>query len=105
MNEHGKSDSCVVSAKLPNKGIKTRLIERPAEVMEKRQLAKGDLPGQTTDRTQRREPVQSALGRIRDAAVKNKKQKFTALMHHIYSIDMLKEAYFSLKREATAGID
>src|SRR5665648_141843 len=87
MNEHGKSDSCVVSAKLPNKGIETSLVETPAEVMERRQLAKGNLPEQTTDRTQSREPVQSALGRIRAAAVKNKKQKFTALKKVNYVLD------------------
>lgn len=105
MNEHGKSDSCVVSAKLPNKGIKTTKVKISAEVMEKRQLAKGNLQGQNTDRTQGREYVQNALERIRQAAKRNKQQKFTALMHHIYAVDMLREAYFSLKKDASAGID
>jgi RNA-directed DNA polymerase len=105
MNEHGKSDSCVVSAKLPNKGLKITQILRPTEAMEKRQLAKGNLQEQNIHRIQRRERVQSALERIRAAAVKNKGQKFTALMHHIYSVDMLEEAFYSLKRNVETGTD
>jgi len=31
--------------------------------------------------------------------------KFTSLMHHIYSVDMLREAYFSLERRAAPGVD
>src|SRR3990172_7830671 len=105
MNEHGKSDSCVISAKLPNKGLKTTQVLRPAEAMEKRQLAKGNLQEQNIHRIQCRERVQSALERIRAAAVKNKEQKFTALMHHIYSVDILEEAFYSLKRNVATGID
>jgi len=30
---------------------------------------------------------------------------FTALLHHIYSLEMLRGAYFSLKKEAAAGVD
>jgi RNA-directed DNA polymerase len=104
MNGYGKSDSCVVSTKLLNKGIKT-VVKMSAETMERRQLVKGNLPEQNTNRTQGRENVQSALKRIRDAAIKDKKQRFTALMHHIYSVDMLREAHFCLKREVSIGID
>ena len=105
MNEHGKSDSCVVSTKLLNKGQEATQALRPAEAMEKRQLAKGNLQEQNTHRIQCRERVQSALKRIRAAAVKNKEQKFTALMHHIYSVDILEEAFYSLKRNVATGID
>ena len=31
--------------------------------------------------------------------------RFTALLHHIYDLDTLRAAYFSLKREAAAGVD
>ena len=31
--------------------------------------------------------------------------QFTALLHHIYNPDMLREAYFRLKREAAPGVD
>jgi len=44
--------------------------------------------------------VQSALQRIRQVAVEDKKVRFTSLMHHIYDLSMLREAYYALKREA-----
>jgi len=47
----------------------------------------------------------SALERIRQAARRDRKMRFTALLHHIYNSDMLREAYFRLKREAAPGVD
>jgi len=104
MNEQEKSDSRVVSTKSSNKGV---VVKSPtsAEEMERRRLTKRNLQEQNTRRIQCRERVQSALKRIRDAAVRDKKQKFTALMHHIYSVDTLEEAFMSLKHSASAGID
>ena len=49
--------------------------------------------------------MQSALKRIRQAAVKDKQVKFTSLMHHIYNLSMLREAYYGLKRDAAPGVD
>jgi len=105
MNEHGKSDSGIVSAKWSNKEERANKARSSAEVMEKRLLAKGNSTQQTTSRTQGRAKVQRALGRIRHAAKQDKKQRFTALMHHIYDVDTLRESYFSLKRAAAAGVD
>ncbi|VBB45425.1 hypothetical protein TRIP_B350376 [uncultured Desulfatiglans sp.] len=31
--------------------------------------------------------------------------QFTALLHHIYSTDTLREAYYDLKREAAPWVD
>jgi group II intron reverse transcriptase/maturase len=31
--------------------------------------------------------------------------RFTALLHHVYNPDLLREAYFALKRDASAGVD
>jgi retron-type reverse transcriptase len=31
--------------------------------------------------------------------------RFTALLHHIYNPETLRQAYFSLKKEAAAGVD
>jgi len=45
------------------------------------------------------------LDRIRQKALRDKEVKFTALWHHVYDIDRLREAYLSLKRKAAAGID
>jgi group II intron reverse transcriptase/maturase len=76
-----------------------------AERVERRGLAKGNLPRQNTNRVQDRAHVQSALGRIRQAAVKDKRVRFTSLMHHIYDLRMLREAYYGLKRDAAPGVD
>jgi hypothetical protein len=65
MNDRRKSDRPVVAAKSSNKAT-----EVAAERMERRGLAKGKTPRQHTNRTLDRINVQSALGRIRQAAVK-----------------------------------
>jgi group II intron reverse transcriptase/maturase len=73
--------------------------------MEGRGLAKGNLPEQNTRRMQSRESVRSALERVRQAAKKDRTKRFTALLHHVYSLDTLRTAYFSLKKEAAPGVD
>ncbi|MBW6512877.1 MAG: group II intron reverse transcriptase/maturase [Desulfuromonadaceae bacterium] len=47
----------------------------------------------------------SALERVRQAAGKDKKQRFTALFHHVYDIEQLRRAYYAVKRNAAPGID
>lgn len=47
----------------------------------------------------------SALERVRQAARRDPKQKFTALLHHIYAVERLRSAYFALRRGASAGVD
>src|SRR6266436_1241485 len=84
MNGSRKSDRPVVATKPANKvGSGTN-----------------DVAAATAERVE-----QSALGRIRQAAVKDKKVKFTSLMHHIYNLSMLREAYYGLKRDAAPGVD
>jgi group II intron reverse transcriptase/maturase len=48
--------------------------------------------------------VSQALDRVRRAARLRKKEKFTALLHHI-GADLLREAFFALKRDAAPGVD
>ena len=76
----------------------------------RREWREGDWPRgiryqQTRFRTQSREDLQHALGRIRQAAQRDKKLRFTALWHHVYKVERLREAYFSLKRKAAPGVD
>jgi group II intron reverse transcriptase/maturase len=49
--------------------------------------------------------VQRALARVRQAARKGKKLRFSSLLHHVYNPCMLREAYFGLKRDAAPGVD
>jgi group II intron reverse transcriptase/maturase len=73
--------------------------------MEGRGLAKGNLPQQNASRTPSRKDAPSALERVRQAAEKDKKLRFTALLHHVYNLETLRMAYFSLKKEAAPGVD
>jgi RNA-directed DNA polymerase len=47
----------------------------------------------------------AALDRIRQAALTDKKLRFTNLVHHVYAIDRLRQAYFELSKQAAPGID
>jgi len=100
MNGRGKSDSPVVPGKPPNNAG-----QPAAEVVEGRGLAKGNLPERNAPRTQSRAGAPSALERVRQAARKDRKQRFTALLHHVHDVARLRSAYFALKREAAAGVD
>jgi group II intron reverse transcriptase/maturase len=49
--------------------------------------------------------MHSALERVRQAAEQDRELRFTTLMHHVYNVDTLREAYFGLKRQAAPGVD
>jgi RNA-directed DNA polymerase len=99
---HGgrKSDTSIVPGKPPNKAAGPA-----AEAVEGRGVAKGNLGERNADRTQSRADALSALNRVRQAARRDRKLRFTALLHHAYAIDRLRAAYYALKREAVAGVD
>jgi len=44
------------------------------------------------------------LERVREAARKDRKARFTALLHHV-TIDRLRDAYLGLRRRAASGVD
>ena len=102
MHGRGKSDRPIVPEKPANKAHGAPWM---AEQVEGRGLAKGNPRQQNKDRTLRREALQSKLERIRQAARRDKKLRFTTLWHHVYDVDRLREAYFTIKRNAAAGID
>src|SRR6202048_4733828 len=99
MHGREKSDSAIVAVKPTNKAVPTA-----AEPVEPRAGAKGNARQQSTHRTQGRERVAQALGRVRQAARQRRKERFTALLHPI-SIDCLRMAFFALKRDAASGVD
>ncbi len=100
MNDHGKSDGLVVPVKAANKAG-----EPVAESLEGRGPAKGNSLEGNALRTQSREGAHSALERVREAAAKDRKQRFSALLHHVYDIDRLRSEYRALRRDAAAGVD
>jgi group II intron reverse transcriptase/maturase len=99
MHAGEKSDSAIVATKPTNKA------GRPAaEPVERRAETKGNAGQQSTRRAQDRESVSQALDRIRHAARHRRKERFTALFHHL-GPEMLRTAFFALKREAAPGVD
>jgi len=73
--------------------------------MEGRGLAKGNAVEADARRTQGRERATNGLERVRQAAKEDRKQRFTALLHHVYDVDRLRAAYQALGRGAAAGVD
>lgn len=128
MNTLGQSDRPVVPTKSPNKaapsqgglymGTKAETpdtdkktpkasktsVDAGEEGMEGRGLAKGNTDEQNAHRTQRRGRAPNALGRVREAAVRDKGMRFTALLHHV-DVDRLRAAFKALKKGATPGVD
>jgi RNA-directed DNA polymerase len=101
-NGRGKSDRPIVPGKPPNKGGGA---PSSAEGVEGRGLAKGNPSQRIRGRTQCRETLHSELERVRQAACRDRKLRFTALWHHVYDVRRLREAYYALKRDAAPGVD
>src|SRR5262245_37811630 len=99
MHAREKSDSAIVAVKPTNKAEQSA-----AEPVEQRAEAEGNASQQSTRRTQCRESVSQALERIRKVARERKKERFTALFHHL-SLDLLDQVFFELKENAAAGVD
>jgi RNA-directed DNA polymerase len=99
-HEGGNAGDSQAKPKGEGEGDATR-----AEGMEGRGPAEGNAGSQNTLRTQDRAGVSNAWARIRQAAKTDKGRRFTTLLHHVYSNETLREAYFSLKREAAPGVD
>jgi len=99
MNGREKSDSAIVAMKPANKA------GRPAaEWVEQRAGTKGNTGQPRTRRAQNRSGVSQGLARVRQAAKQRKKERFTALLHHV-TVDLLREAFYALKRKAAPGVD
>src|ERR1700680_4655472 len=108
---HGpeKSDPAIVAEKPANKA-EGPSAARPAgethaaEPGEPRAGTKGNADQHSTCRAQSRVSVSQALERIRKVARERKKERFTALFHHI-STDLLEQAFDELKADAAPGVD
>jgi len=97
-----ESDNSIVPEKFANKrGKKLPLTEQ----MEGSGLTEGNERQRNTHQTQGWISVQNKLQLIHQRAKEDKKEKFTALMHHVYNIDALEAAYLKIKREAAPGVD
>jgi group II intron reverse transcriptase/maturase len=100
MHDDGTSDQSVVPQNSPNNAAAPA-----AEAREGRGWAKGNSLERNARRTQGRVSAPSALERVRQVARADRKQRFTALLHHVSAIERLRAAYLALTRDAAAGID
>jgi len=101
MNAGGKSDESIVPAKQTNKDR----TERSAESVEESDSTKRNANQTALPRTPSRIKRKSrGLHGVREAARKDSKLKFTALLHHVNE-DCLTEAFFNLKKSAAVGVD
>jgi RNA-directed DNA polymerase len=99
MNGGEESYCGVVPTKQPNKSDGS--LE---EAVEGRPQAEENTQEPDPCRTPSRESGPTGLARVREAAKKDSKQKFTALLHHV-STDQLRTSYRSLKKQAAPGVD
>src|SRR5262245_65979874 len=99
MHGRGKSDSAIVARKPANKAEQSAV-----EPVEPRAETKGNASQHSTHRTPSRASVTQALERIRQTAKERKKERFTALLHHI-STELLEAAFFALKQHAAPDVD
>ena len=99
MHADEESDEGIVPMKRSNNGS---LL--PAEIVEGRASPKENGGQATAVRTPSRGAASSRLDAVRQAARQDKKVRFTALLHHI-TVDLLKQSYAALARDAAPGID
>lgn len=91
--------------KRANKGVQPESMgQPPAEFVERRPTAEGNTGQPTVTGTQGPEAASSGLSRVREAAKRDSKLQFTNLLHHV-NVNLLRQAYYSLKRDAAAGVD
>ena len=94
-----ESDSGVVPMRGSNKGG-----QPTAESLEGRPETKENASQTYTRPTQSGERVSQGLAGVRQAARQRKKEKFTALLHHLTEA-LLRDSFYGLKREAATGVD
>ena len=103
MHGTGESDDRVVPTNESNKGARSA----PAEAREGRRSTK--------ENTDHALPVPDTapdmggwqargVARVRDAAQRDQRMQFTALLHHV-TVDQLRRSFLALKRAATPGVD
>jgi group II intron reverse transcriptase/maturase len=95
----GESDGREVPAKCPNNGE-----QAPAEGMEGRRPTKENIGQATPPRTQSRTSELSDLHGVCEVARRDKRTRFSALLHHV-TTELLQDSYYALKREAAPGVD
>jgi RNA-directed DNA polymerase len=99
MHEPEKSDLSEVAGKPANACGRSQ-----GESVERREGAEGNTGKTGMRRTPSQISMFSGLDRVRERARQEKKERFTALLHHV-NVDLLRAAFSWLKRDAAPGVD
>jgi RNA-directed DNA polymerase len=99
VHDSGESYSGIVPARPSNKSGGP-----PAETEEGRTLTKENVGQPNPNWTPSRGSGPSGLDRVREAAKRDGKLRFTALLHHV-TIELLRDSYSNLKKKAAPGVD
>ena len=94
-----ESDRAVVPMNLPNNEEQSS-----AEVEEGRARAKENIAQSNTYPTQSGKRVSQGLRGVRQAAKERRQEQFTALLPHL-KVDLLRDSFYALKRQAAPGVD
>jgi RNA-directed DNA polymerase len=97
MNGGRQSDSPVVPAKPANE-----IARAAAESVEERGLVEGNTASAACSGHGAGTRAPRALDRVRQVAERDKKVRFTALLHHV-DVEALNAAYWRLRRQAAPG--
>jgi RNA-directed DNA polymerase len=99
MDASEESDCATVPMNQPNKEDVSS-----AEVGEERARTKENINQSSTHPTQSGERVSQGLSGVRQAAKERKQERFTALLHHL-SVNLLRDSFHALRRQAAPGVD
>ena len=102
MNGGEESDGVVVPMSPSNKAKEKQA--KAAEVEEGRTPTKENINQPHMPPAQNGKSVSQGLGGVRRVAKENKQERFTTLLHHV-TIDLLRQSFHHLKKEAAAGVD
>src|ERR1700684_3506210 len=94
-----ESDFAIVPVNLSNKEEQSS-----AEMGEGRAQTKENIGPSNTSPTQSGKRVSQGRGGVRQAARERKQERFTALLHHV-TINLLRDSFYALKRNAAPGVD
>jgi RNA-directed DNA polymerase len=94
-----KSHRAVVPVRHPNKAV-----EAAAEGEEGRARMEENIAQPHMRPTQSGARMSQGLDGVRRAAKERKQERFTSLLHHL-SIDLLRDSFYALKRQAAPGVD
>ncbi len=99
MHVTGESDGCRVPTKGPNSEGQPK-----GEGPEGRRPTKENIGPTAAAQTQSRTTASYGREGVREAARKDKKMRFTALLHHV-TAPLLLNSYYELKKQAAPGVD